>query len=112
MAIPSDLDDKLAQLRSRILPLVEHWTRISQTLDRIVHRRQTQGGDLVRLKIALDAALETERSGWRPVEVQTVEHSEEAFAEGVGRAGEIAEVSALRGLETTMEEVRRVSPAY
>ena len=74
-----------------------------------MHRRQSQGGDLARLKIALDAARETETSGWRPVEVHTVVQSEEAFSEGVGRVGEIEAVSAIRALESTLEEVKRVS---
>ncbi|KAL8292474.1 hypothetical protein RQP46_001086 [Phenoliferia psychrophenolica] len=112
MTIPSDLDSKLSQLRSRILPLVEHWTRISQTLERVVHRRQQQGGDLAKLKIALDAARETEGSGWRPVEVQMVEQAMEAFGEGVGRAGEIESVSALRAMDSIVEEVKRHRELY
>lgn len=112
MSIPQDLDEKLAQLRHRILPLVDHWTRLASTFDRIVHRRQNQGGDLIRLKVALDATLETERSGWRPVEVTGVELSEERFSEGMGRAGEIVELSAVKALESTVEEIKRVSRLF
>ena len=55
-AVPADLEDKLAQLRARLPALVEHWTRVAATFDRIAHRRLNQGADWARLREGLDGA--------------------------------------------------------
>jgi sorting nexin-8 len=108
MSIPSDLDTKLGSLRSRILPLLEHWTKVVTILDRIAHRRQNQGGDYTRLKVALDAVVEQERSGWRVEEVESVERATIAFGEEVGRAGLVVENAAEAMIERTVVEAKRV----
>lgn len=111
MLVPEDIGSKLSSLRSRITLLVEHWTKICSTYDRIAHRRENQGTDWTRLRGGMEAALETERSGWRVAEVEGVESEEVAWAQGVGRAGEIEGSSAGRTLDSTVEELKRVSRA-
>lgn len=109
MTIPSDLENKLAQLRSRIQSLVELWTRTTNTYERIAHRRRNQGADWLRLKIGLEAAVEVEQSGWRTVESEGVEAETLIVAEYSGRAGDINETSATRALDSTVESLKRVS---
>lgn len=109
MSIPSDLEDKLSSLRSRILPLVEHWTRITTTADRIAHRRQNQGADLNKMKLAFDSAIEVEASGWRVSEVEDIEREERALATALGQVGDERIESARRQLDSTVEELKRVS---
>ncbi|KAI5480508.1 sorting nexin mvp1 [Pseudohyphozyma bogoriensis] len=110
--IPSDVEVKLSSLRSRILPLIEHWTKISSLFDRIAHRRQNQGGDLCRLEVAIESGLETERSGWRPVEVEGVEGITQALAVSVGEMGRKVEGSSEGLLERTVEDVKRHRELY
>lgn len=109
MSIPSDLEAKLASLRSRINPLVEHWTRITHTADRLAHRRQNQAADYEKLQAAIGGAVECETSGWRTVEVEEVEREERALSVGAARAAETVGESARRMLETTVEDFKRVS---
>lgn len=109
MSIPSDLEAKLSSLRTRIIPLVEHWTRITHTADRLAHRRQNQGVDYEKMQLALQGTVEVETSGWRTVEVEEVEREEKALAQGMGRAAETERESARRALETTVEDLKRVS---
>ncbi|KDR80750.1 hypothetical protein GALMADRAFT_115739 [Galerina marginata CBS 339.88] len=40
MTIPSDLEDKLAAVRGKIAPLIEHWQRICILAERIIKRRE------------------------------------------------------------------------
>ncbi|KIM44744.1 hypothetical protein M413DRAFT_442700 [Hebeloma cylindrosporum] len=40
MSIPSDLEDKLAAVRGRIVPLIEQWQRICILSERIIKRRE------------------------------------------------------------------------
>lgn len=109
MSIPSDLEARLASLRSRIVPLVEHWTRITHTADRLAHRQQNQGGDFEKMQAALQGAVEVETTGWRTVEVEEVEREERALAQGMVRAAETEKESARRALESTVEDLKRVS---
>ena len=110
MSIPSDLEARLASLRTRIAPLVEHWSRITHTADRLAHRQQNQGGDFEKMQAALQGAVEVETSGWRTVEVEEVEREEKALAQGMARAAETEKESARRALDTTVEDLKRVSP--
>lgn len=109
MSIPQDLDSKLASLRSRITLLVDHWTRVCSTYDRIAHRRENQGADWARLQVALEGAVEEEGRGWRAGEVLGVERETETVAKRAGRAGELLGTSAAKTLDTTVEELKRVS---
>ena len=109
MSIPQDVDVKLSSLRARITLLVDHWTRICSTYDRIAHRRENQGADFSRLHLALEAAVEEERKGWRASEVQGVERETEAVAKRISRTGEILGTCATKALDTTVEQLKRVS---
>lgn len=110
MTIPSDLEDKLASLRGRILPLVEHWTRITTTADRLAHRRLNQGNDCNKLSSSLTGALEIETAGWRISEVEEVEREERALSGTLAHIGGDRIASAHKQLDTTVEELKRVSP--
>lgn len=110
MSIPSDLEDRLHQLKGRIVMLVDHWSRIVQTYDRIAHRRRNQAVDMIRFQQAVEGALEVERSGWRLGEVESVESMQEIVAGGMAKQGEIVGASATLSIETTVEELKRVRP--
>lgn len=112
MTIPSDLGDKLASLRGRILPLVEHWTRITTTADRLAHRRLNQGNDYHKLSSALTGALEIETAGWRISEVEEVEREERALSGTLAHIGGDRIASAHKQLDTTVEELKRVSARF
>jgi sorting nexin-8 len=95
------LEEKLSQFRARITPLVDYWSRICATLERVSRRREAQAADLVRLQLGLESVAEVERSGWRLAECEAVEAETERVAERVGRAGEIVEDRARAlGLDT------------
>ena len=112
MTIPSDLEDKLSALRARILPLVEQWTKITTTADRLAHRRLNQGNDYNKLGSALGDALGVETSGWRVSEVEEVEREERALSNTLGQIGGDRIASAYKQLDTTVEDLKRVSTEF
>lgn len=110
--VPEDLESKLTQVRSRINQLVEHWTRIAITFGRIVERREAEAADWTRLKLSMDAAIETERNGWRTQEVLNVEADEEIVAEHAGKAGEILDSSVVASADAMLEQLKRHRELY
>ncbi|GAA6027359.1 hypothetical protein JCM8097_002625 [Rhodosporidiobolus ruineniae] len=111
-SLPADLDARLSSLRSRIPALVEAWTRITSTADRLAHRRLNQGAEYGKLREALAGALEVERDGWRMKEVEQVEREVEATAKVVSQVGETEQASARRALDTVVEELKRHREIY
>ncbi|OSD02930.1 hypothetical protein PYCCODRAFT_1434816 [Trametes coccinea BRFM310] len=65
MAIPSDLDDKLAVVRGKIGSLIEHWQRICLLTERIVRRREAAAADLSRLTNTVKSLVEVNERCWR-----------------------------------------------
>lgn len=110
--IPSDLDDKLSQLKARLPQLLDHWTRVTATFDRIAHRRQNQGSDWSRLRDALDGAREAEGLGWRVRETEQVEREEGMVARGAHKVGEGLQKSARRAIDGTTEDLKRHRELY
>ncbi|GAA5857519.1 hypothetical protein JCM8547_009315 [Rhodosporidiobolus lusitaniae] len=111
-SLPSDLDARLSSLRSRLPSLVEAWTRIATTADRLAHRRLNQGAEFRKMGEALRGAMEVERDGWTPKEVEAVEREVEGVAKVVGGVGETEELSARRKLDTAVEEFKRHREVY
>ncbi|KDE02993.1 hypothetical protein MVLG_06493 [Microbotryum lychnidis-dioicae p1A1 Lamole] len=112
MSVPSDLEERLTNLRARIIPLVEHWTRVTTTIDRIAHRRQNQAAEYERMTEALSGAVECERTGWRPVECENVEADVDKVARGLRAVAGRMRQGADEQLETTVEELKRHRELY
>ncbi|SCZ98726.1 BZ3500_MvSof-1268-A1-R1_Chr3-1g05578 [Microbotryum saponariae] len=112
MSVPSDLEERLTNLRARIIPLVEHWTRVTTTIDRIAHRRQNQAAEYERMTEALSGAVECERTGWRPVECENVEADVDKVARGLRAVAGRVRQGADEQLETTVEELKRHRELY
>lgn len=108
-SIPKDLETKLTQLRQRLPQLVEHWTKVTSTVDRIAHRRSNQGADWLKLSEALEGARETESAGWRLPETEEVAREEAEVATGAGRVGLAMRKAARLALEGTAQDLKRVS---
>ncbi|SCV74293.1 BQ2448_6725 [Microbotryum intermedium] len=112
MSVPSDLEERLTNFRARIIPLVEHWTRVTTTIDRIAHRRQNQAAEYERITEALSGAVECERTGWRPVECENVEADVVKVAGGLRAVAGRVRQGADEQLETTVEELKRHRELY
>ncbi|RPD64231.1 hypothetical protein L227DRAFT_571799 [Lentinus tigrinus ALCF2SS1-6] len=70
MAIPSDLEDKLAVVRGKIGFLIEHWQRICLLTERIVRRREAAAADLSRLTNTVKSLVEVNERCWRGEECE------------------------------------------
>jgi hypothetical protein len=111
------LEEKLAQLRGRISPLVDYWTRICAAFERVSRHREAQGADLFRLRLCLDAVVEMERPVWRLAEEccdEAVEAHTELVADRIGKAGEVLENRQTRalGVLETLERFKSHRDAY
>jgi hypothetical protein len=58
MSIPSDLEAKLASTRQKIGALIEQWTRLCSTAERILKRREAAAGELARVMMTMNALAE------------------------------------------------------
>jgi len=65
MSIPSDLDDKTAEVRRRINALIEQWTRLCIIAERILKRRESTASDISRLTMTMNALVEENPESWR-----------------------------------------------
>ncbi|GAA5981999.1 hypothetical protein JCM10908_004698 [Rhodotorula pacifica] len=106
-SLPTDLESRLTSVRQRVIPLVESWTRITSTADRIAHRRQNQGREFASFQEALEGAVETAQGAWRPNEVGQSERHLRSVAGLAGEVGETDETSARRSLDTVVESLKR-----
>ncbi|GAA6019084.1 hypothetical protein JCM8202_000671 [Rhodotorula sphaerocarpa] len=106
-SLPSDLDSRLTSVRQRIFPLVEAWTRITTTADRLAHRRANQGKEYATLREALEGAVEATQGAWRPNELGETERHVRATAQLVGEVAETNETSAQRSLDTVVELLKQ-----
>lgn len=95
-------------MRQRIFPLVEAWTRITTTADRLAHRRANQGKEYATLREALGGAVEATQGAWRPNELGETERHVRATAQLVGEVAETNETSAQRSLDTVVELLKQV----
>ena len=62
MSIPSDLETKLASTRQKIGALIEQWTRLCSTAERILKRREAAAGELARVTMTMNALAEGNQS--------------------------------------------------
>lgn len=58
MAIPSDLEEKLHVVRSKLALLIEQWQKICVLAERIIRRREAVAADLSRLTNAMEVLIE------------------------------------------------------
>ncbi|GAA5917598.1 hypothetical protein JCM8208_006761 [Rhodotorula glutinis] len=111
-SLPADVDARLASLRQRLPALVESWTRITTVADRLAHRRLNQGKEYEALNEALGRAVEVEGQGWRPKEVEQTEREVRATSSVAADVAETEGASAMRSLETVVEELKRHREIY
>ncbi|CAE6475350.1 unnamed protein product [Rhizoctonia solani] len=58
MSVPGDCGDKLAAVRKKLPGLVDHWTRISVIIERLIKRREGAAADFTRLTMTLNSLTE------------------------------------------------------
>ncbi|KAB5589199.1 Sorting nexin MVP1 [Ceratobasidium theobromae] len=58
MSVPSDCEEKLAAVRKKLPGLVDHWTRVSVIVERLIKRREGAAADLARLTMTLNSLTE------------------------------------------------------
>ncbi|GAA6002503.1 hypothetical protein JCM10207_001153 [Rhodosporidiobolus poonsookiae] len=110
--LPSDLDSRLSSLRTRLPSILDSWTRLSTTLDRLAHRRLNQGAEFRKLRDGIEASLGAEREGWRPRGVEDAESERSAVAGTVGQVAETEEASARREIDGVVEDFKRHREIY
>ncbi|GLB41904.1 putative protein with phoX homologous domain, present in p47phox and p40phox [Lyophyllum shimeji] len=115
MTIPSDLEDKLAIVRSRLNPLIEQWQRICILAERIMKRREAAAGDLARLTNTLRAAIEVNEHCWRGDECELssgVRLGLEQIAVHTQRHSELSESRTRALFDTTLEALKEQRDLY
>lgn len=105
--IPEDLEVKLAQFKVRLPAILDHWTKIVSTHERILKRRVNQSTDLDKLSASLLEVVVIERSGWR-LGQERVEAVEQFFGEVIGEQALVETKNAEKGLEEGLEALKRV----
>ncbi|CEL62908.1 Sorting nexin MVP1 OS=Cryptococcus neoformans var, neoformans serotype D (strain JEC21 / ATCC MYA-565) GN=MVP1 PE=3 SV=1 [Rhizoctonia solani AG-1 IB] len=58
MSVPGDCNEKLAAVRKKLPGLVDHWTRISVIVERLIKRREGAAADFTRLTMTLNSLTE------------------------------------------------------
>lgn len=109
--IPADLSHKLADFRSRLGPLIEHWTKACQALERIARRREQQAADWSKLSEELDAAAladqpDSSAGGYRPAESDLVERDVGLVSEHLTRLGSTLETRSLALALDSLERLK------
>ncbi|GAA5896874.1 hypothetical protein JCM5296_002578 [Sporobolomyces johnsonii] len=111
-SLPLDVDAKLSSLRSRLPSLIEIWSKLAVTTDRIAHRRLNQAAEWKKMREQMNAAVAVEKSGWRVSEVEAVERDEAEVGKSAGAVGETEESSARRLLSGWAEDTKRHRELY
>ncbi|CUA75520.1 Sorting nexin MVP1 [Cryptococcus neoformans var, neoformans B-3501A] [Rhizoctonia solani] len=62
MSVPGDCSEKLAVVRRKLPSSVDHWTRISIIVERMIKRREGAAADLTRLTMTLNSLTEHNNS--------------------------------------------------
>ncbi|EUC55985.1 sorting nexin MVP1 [Rhizoctonia solani AG-3 Rhs1AP] len=58
MSVPGDCSEKLMVVRKKLPGLIDHWTRISIIVERIVKRKEGEAADFTRLTMTLNSLTE------------------------------------------------------
>ncbi|KAJ1307091.1 hypothetical protein OPQ81_001209 [Rhizoctonia solani] len=58
MSVPGDCSEKLAAVRKKLPGLIDHWTRISVIVERLIKRREGAAADFTRLTMTLNSLTE------------------------------------------------------
>jgi len=115
MTIPSDLDEKLAVVRKRIGPLIEHWQRICILAERIIKRREAAASDLSRLTNTLRAVVELNEHCWRGDECELssgVRQGLEQVANHAQKHSDLSEQRTHTMLDHTLEFLKSQRDLY
>ncbi|KAF9047100.1 hypothetical protein BDZ89DRAFT_1058168 [Hymenopellis radicata] len=115
MAIPSDLEDKIATVRGRVNPLIDQWQRICILAERIIKRREAAAGDLARLTNTIRAVVEVNEHCWRGDECELsngVRMGLEQVAAHCQRHTEVSEIRTRALFDTTLEALKAQRDLY
>ncbi|KAK2462707.1 hypothetical protein APHAL10511_005225 [Amanita phalloides] len=115
MAIPSDLEDKIAIIRGKLGSLIEQWQRICILAERIIRRREAAASDLARLTNTLRAVVEVNERCWRGDECELsngVNAGLEQLALHTQRVSELSEARIQDLLNTTLETLKSERDLY
>lgn len=110
--IPEDLDVKMKSLKARLPKMIDYWTRIVVVYERILRRRLNESIDFAKLQESFTSVLEVEMSGWRMNHVEEVEREEANFGKHGEQHARIMEQRASIELETSLDQLKRVSCCF
>lgn len=109
MSIPSDLEEKLAAIRSNLNIQIELWQRICIISERLIKRQEAAASDLSRLTNTLRAAVEVTEQSWRSAEdelAQGVRQGLVSIAAHTQRQSELSDIRSRTLLDTTLESLK------
>lgn len=115
MSIPSDLEDKLGNVRGKISPLIEAWQKIGILVERIIRKREAEAADLSRLTNTLKALVEVNGQCWRGEDCELSEGVKQGVrrvSEHTQRQADILEQRTRRLLYTTLEGLKSQRDLY
>ncbi|KIJ55199.1 hypothetical protein M422DRAFT_151099 [Sphaerobolus stellatus SS14] len=115
MTIPSDLDDKLNLVRSKLAALIDQWQRICLITERLIKRRESAGADLARLTATLNALVEGTSACWRGSECELctgVQGGCKIIADHTLVVGETADQRARAMMAGTLEALKSQRDLY
>ncbi|KAH8926216.1 hypothetical protein BT69DRAFT_1021489 [Atractiella rhizophila] len=105
MSIPSDFDEKLLTFRSSLPTIIDYWTRICTSVERISKRTEAQSSDFSRVKLLMEALLQGEGQAYvigppHPTDKMT------AFLNDVAKQAEELEHSAHQRSSFALEKLK------
>ncbi|CAL1715044.1 unnamed protein product [Somion occarium] len=115
MSIPSDLEDKLAVVRSKISVLIEQWQKICILAERIMKRREAAASDTARLTNTLKALVEVNDRCWRGDDCELclgVRQGLSSVAQHTQRHSDVLEERSRRLLYSTLEALKGQRDLY
>ncbi|KAF8517893.1 hypothetical protein BU17DRAFT_49345 [Hysterangium stoloniferum] len=115
MTIPSDLDDKLSLVRSKLGLLIDQWQRVCLITERAVKRREGMGADLARLTITLHALVEDTSACWRGAECELcsgIQNGLKVVAKHTRIASDNVDDRARTMMASTLEAVKAQRDLY
>ncbi|GAA5909931.1 uncharacterized protein JCM6883_003142 [Sporobolomyces salmoneus] len=133
-SLPRNLEAKLQSVRAHLPLQIETWTKLSQIVDRLAHRRLNQSVEWDKFAKGLEVAVEIEQGTseakvngilpreeggeqgegleWRPREMKKLEKELGILSKSVKEISNEEEESAKRLLEGFVEDVKRHRELY
>ncbi|KAF7770449.1 hypothetical protein Agabi119p4_6423 [Agaricus bisporus var. burnettii] len=115
MSIPSDFEDKLIVIRTRLGPLIEQWQRICILAERIMKRQEAAASDLARVTNTLRAVTEVNEHCWRGDECELsngVKHGLDQLALHTQRHSDLSESRTRTLMDNTLESLKTQRDLY